>query len=373
MAHRMYILCIYHISSCTDFTSHIISGGQTARSRLVVLFSSTQCVNWRLEILTLRCHRGNGKTISIKALMNSAGHLPKLKVEMLYVKSFASYKGPEGAIADIFEKARQMAPCMLIFEDIDSLVTVGVRSYFLNAVDGLQSNDGILMIGSTNHLARLDPGIAKRPSRFDRKYFFSLPDRDERIQYAQYWRNKLKGNEKVDFPEELCGMIADITEKFSFAYMKEAFVASLLTIVQKQNDGDKGKAEDTLLWKTIKIQIKILRDEMEDESVSSEPAEPQDTPQFRRFLPHESEASVGASGVRISPDLWQYNERETSPYHSSHHHAEAPRRLAYPNVAGDERIRRLHERRALRASTSGAGMAPDVHMYTGSRLEYRDF
>lgn len=82
--------------------------------------------------------------------------------------------------------ARHMAPCLLIFEDIDSLIGPGVRSYFLNEVDGLESNHGILMIGSTNHLDRLDPGIAKRPSRFDRKYFFDDPDLGERVQYAEY-------------------------------------------------------------------------------------------------------------------------------------------------------------------------------------------
>jgi transitional endoplasmic reticulum ATPase len=39
-------------------------------------------------------------------------------------------------------------------------VTDQVRSYFLNEIDGLKSNDGIFIVGSTNHLERLDPGIA---------------------------------------------------------------------------------------------------------------------------------------------------------------------------------------------------------------------
>ena len=60
----------------------------------------------------------------------------------------------------IFAKARQFAPCYLIFEDLDSLVTDSVRSYFLNEIDGLKSNDGIFIVGSTNHLERLDPGIS---------------------------------------------------------------------------------------------------------------------------------------------------------------------------------------------------------------------
>lgn len=61
---------------------------------------------------------------------------------------------------EIFNKARQFAPCYLVFEDLDSIVSDQVRSYFLNEVDGLKSNDGIFMIGSTNHLDRLDPGIS---------------------------------------------------------------------------------------------------------------------------------------------------------------------------------------------------------------------
>ena len=58
----------------------------------------------------------------------------------------------------------------------------------LNAVDGISKNDGILMVGSTNHLDRLDPGIAKRPSRFDRKYLFPNPNTEEREKYMKYAR-----------------------------------------------------------------------------------------------------------------------------------------------------------------------------------------
>jgi hypothetical protein len=70
--------------------------------------------------------------------------------------------GPEYSIKAIFSQARQFAPCYLVFEDLDSLVSDSVRSYFLNEVDGLKDNDGIFMIGSTNHLERLDPGISVR-------------------------------------------------------------------------------------------------------------------------------------------------------------------------------------------------------------------
>jgi SpoVK/Ycf46/Vps4 family AAA+-type ATPase len=68
--------------------------------------------------------------------------------------------GPEASVKAIFAKARQFAPCYLVFEDLDTIVTDAVRSYFLNEVDGLGRNDGIFMVGSTNHLDRLDPGIS---------------------------------------------------------------------------------------------------------------------------------------------------------------------------------------------------------------------
>jgi ATP-dependent 26S proteasome regulatory subunit len=43
------------------------------------------------------------------------------------------------------------------------------RSFFLNEIDGLENNDGLYILGTTNHFDRLDPGLSDRPSRFDRK------------------------------------------------------------------------------------------------------------------------------------------------------------------------------------------------------------
>ena len=81
--------------------------------------------------------------------------------------------------------ARDHALCLLVFEDLDSLVSDNVRSFLLNEVDGLEGNDGIMMVGSTNYLDKLDAGISKRPSRFDRKYHFVLPTREEREMYCE--------------------------------------------------------------------------------------------------------------------------------------------------------------------------------------------
>jgi transitional endoplasmic reticulum ATPase len=60
--------------------------------------------------------------------------------------------------------------------------------------------------------------------------FFSLfddPNKAARVLYAQYWQRKLKDNKDVSFPDSLVTEIAEETERFSFAYLKEALYALL--------------------------------------------------------------------------------------------------------------------------------------------------
>ncbi|KAK3384859.1 P-loop containing nucleoside triphosphate hydrolase protein [Podospora didyma] len=189
-------------------------------------------VPWKRGVI-LHGIPGNGKTVSVKALINSLAKREGDPIPSLYVISLDSCAGPKYSIQLIFKQARSMAPCLL------------TRSYFLNEVDGLESNDGIPMIGSTNYLDRLDAAIIKRPSRFDRKYHFKLPDEQTRLAYALYWSRKFAGaNEVVDFPESLCPLIGNATDSFSFAYMKELFIAASPAasddpiIVKGKDDGE---------------------------------------------------------------------------------------------------------------------------------------
>ncbi|KAJ9611380.1 hypothetical protein H2200_004564 [Cladophialophora chaetospira] len=214
---------------------------------------------------------GNGKTISIKALMRTLS-LRDSPIPTLYVKSAPNTY----YIRSVFSFARRMSPCMLVLEDIETIVTSSTRSYFFNEVDGLENNDGILMVASTNFLERLDPGLSKRPSRFDRKYLFPLPNLHERELYAEYWREKLKKS-KVVYPKKLCAPMAKITDGFSFAYMQEAYVASLLDIARQGDDAteveclgsdgltdnEEDDFDEYLLWRVFKEQVKILRDDMD--------------------------------------------------------------------------------------------------------------
>ncbi|KAJ3756439.1 P-loop containing nucleoside triphosphate hydrolase protein [Lentinula raphanica] len=197
---------------------------------------------------------GNGKTISLKTVMKTCdarGYTP------LYVKSFQSFAGDEYSMRVVFNKARQLAPCVLVLEDLDSLITDRNRSFFLNELDGLEGNDGLLVLGTTNHFDRLDPGLSTRPSRFDRKYLFDDPDRDERALYAVYWQDKLKDNRSVDFPNSLVDEVADATDRFSFAYLKEAFVSALVTLAGADED-DRSPFRAVLME-----QIDVLRKQLD--------------------------------------------------------------------------------------------------------------
>ncbi|KAF3941064.1 Paraplegin [Dactylella cylindrospora] len=209
---------------------------------------------------------GNGKTITLKAIMKAlytpTPDIPALPLPSLYVKTLAGWGPPEFAIRDVFMKAREQAPCFLIWEDLDSIIDDSNRSFFLNELDGLEDNNGLLVIGTTNHLDRLDPGIIKRPSRFDRKYLFDNPAIAEREKYVEYWRNKL-ADTPIDFTDALVKELADLMKDFSFAYMKEAFVSTLLVLAGGRNNKDGGDEWASKFEATIKKQIKQLREQLE--------------------------------------------------------------------------------------------------------------
>jgi hypothetical protein len=164
---------------------------------------------------------GNGKTHMIKALVN------ELNQHCLYVRSLShSYQTDHTMISEVFQRARQAAPCLLIFEDLDALITDKNRSFFLNELDGFAANTGILTVATTNHPERLDPAILNRPSRFDRKIDFNLPGLTEREAYIRLWSKNLTG--ELQLEEASIVPLAGVTQGFSFAYIKELFLSSMM-------------------------------------------------------------------------------------------------------------------------------------------------
>ena len=177
-------------------------------------------IPWKRGILLVG-PPGNGKTLAVKALVNS------LAMPCLYVKNFRAPHGvDEMSIRAVFDRARRTAPCVLVLEDLDAQLTPQNRSFFLNELDGFALNRGILTLATTNHPERLDPAILDRPSRFDRKYPFDLPEQPERRAYLALWNAALKP--ALRLTEAGMGAIADQTEGFSFAYLKELGLSAMM-------------------------------------------------------------------------------------------------------------------------------------------------
>ena len=87
---------------------------------------------------------GNGKTISLKALMHSLFQREdQRRVVPLYVKSMRDHWD----VRQVFQVARQQAPCLLILEDIDTLVDEKLRSYFVSC--SVSSEQALILPGGS--------------------------------------------------------------------------------------------------------------------------------------------------------------------------------------------------------------------------------
>jgi transitional endoplasmic reticulum ATPase len=118
---------------------------------------------------------GTGKTLIAKAVANEAG------VNFIAVSGpqlLNQYVGEsERAVRGIFAKARQTAPCILFFDEIDAIVPrrggsdgavlERVVAQFLTEMDGMLALTGVLVLAATNRIDRVDPALL-RPGRFDR-------------------------------------------------------------------------------------------------------------------------------------------------------------------------------------------------------------
>jgi predicted AAA+ superfamily ATPase len=212
-------------------------------------------VPWKRGIL-FTGSPGNGKTHTVKALIN------KMQQPCLYVKSFKSqYFTDNENIRQVFKQARQSAPCILVLEDLDSLIHAENRSFFLNELDGFATNAGVVTLATTNHPERLDPAIVDRPSRFDRKYHFELPAFTERVAYIIMWNETLK--DRMRLSDSAIARIAELTNGFSFAYLKELFFSSMIRWMGAIAKPDAiASIEVTAMENTMIEQIDGLREQM---------------------------------------------------------------------------------------------------------------
>ncbi|HME51609.1 MAG TPA: CDC48 family AAA ATPase [Candidatus Lokiarchaeia archaeon] len=161
--------------------------------------------------------------------------------------NFITVKGPEllskwvgeseKAIREIFRKARSASPCIIFFDEFDSIVpmrgsrngdsgvTERVISQFLTEIDGIEAVGDIVVIAATNRPDILDPAII-RPGRFDRLTFVPKPNKPEIRQMLDIFTKEMPLDADVDLDE-----LADKMEGFSGAdignFCKEAAIRSL--------------------------------------------------------------------------------------------------------------------------------------------------
>jgi transitional endoplasmic reticulum ATPase len=176
---------------------------------------------------------GTGKTLLAKAVATESE------------ANFISVRGPEllskwvgeseRGMREVFKRARQAAPCIIFFDEIDSIaptrgmggdgmVTERVVSQLLTELDGIQALQGVVVLAATNRIDMVDPALL-RAGRFDKIIRIPLPDDDARKQVLQI---HLKG--KPISKEVEVGRLVEMTGGFNGADLA-ALVNTALSIV----------------------------------------------------------------------------------------------------------------------------------------------
>ncbi|KKN46424.1 hypothetical protein LCGC14_0673010 [marine sediment metagenome] len=148
---------------------------------------------------------GCGKTLLAKAIANES------------MSNFIAIKGPEifskwvgeseRAVREIFRKARQAAPSIIYFDEIDAITAgrgmnegthtfASIVNQILVEMDGIENRKGVITIASTNRPDIVDPAFL-RPGRFDRLIFVREPDYDARLKILEVHTKNMPLAEEV--------------------------------------------------------------------------------------------------------------------------------------------------------------------------------
>jgi len=181
---------------------------------------------------------GCGKTLLAKAIANECQ------------ANFISIKGPElltmwfgeseSNVRDIFDKARSAAPCVLFFDELDSIAkqrggSAGdgggaadrVINQLLTEMDGMNSKKNVFIIGATNRPDIIDSAVM-RPGRLDQLIYIPLPDKASRISIFNANTKNSPVNEEVDF-----NYMAEMTNGFSGADITEICQRACKTAIRE--------------------------------------------------------------------------------------------------------------------------------------------
>ncbi len=203
---------------------------------------------------------GTGKTLMAKAAANESE------------ANFISIKGPEliskwvgeseKGVREVFRKARQAAPCIIFFDEIDAIaprrggdigdshVTERLISQLLTELDGLEVLTNVIVIAATNRPDIIDAALL-RPGRFDRLLYVPSPDRESRVQIIKIHTKKKPLAEDVDIQK-----LADLTDRYTGADISSLSSAAVMLALREHISKYKDpKAADTNV-KELKIHMK---------------------------------------------------------------------------------------------------------------------
>ena len=209
---------------------------------------------------------GTGKTLMAKA----AAHESEA--------NFISIKGPEllskwvgeseKGVREVFRKARQAAPCIVFFDEIDAIapnrggmgsdshVTERVISQLLTELDGLEVLSNVIIIAATNRPDIIDAALL-RPGRFDRLLYVAPPDKESRIQIFKIHTSKKPLADDVKI-ETLAAHTEGYTGADIAALASAAVMLALRGHIEKYKDPKKAESAKT----ELKIHMKHFEEAM---------------------------------------------------------------------------------------------------------------
>merc|ERR1712157_281999 len=223
--------------------------------------------------------------------------------------NFISVKGPElltmwfgeseANVRDVFEKARQAAPCVLFFDELDSIAqsrggssgdgggAAGrVMNQLLAEMDGVGAKKNVFIIGATNRPDIIDTALM-RPGRLDQLIYIPMPDFESRLQILRATLRKSPVSQSVDL-----SYLASQTDKFTGADLTEICQTACKLAIREEIERD------------IERQ-RMKEDEDGDEDMDDDDDEDEDM--MPEILPTHFETAVRGARRSVSDrDLAQY-------------------------------------------------------------------
>jgi transitional endoplasmic reticulum ATPase len=185
---------------------------------------------------------GTGKTMITKAVAtNSEANFISIKGPELISKWVGE---SEKGVREVFRKARQAAPSVIFFDEIDAIaprrggtigdsnVTERVVSQLLTELDGLEDLRNVVTIGATNRLDILDTALL-RPGRFDRIVEIPIPNKKSRMEILRILTKKKSLDTDVDL-----GKIVDLTEEWTGADIGNMVNTAALSAIRERIAAD---------------------------------------------------------------------------------------------------------------------------------------